>query len=188
MSNPQPGVNPSCHFTVDPVAAGPGVCAWIAEAQGSDQTSASGWSLGQLLSRIAWGVADTWPSSSRSIVSFLTSRAVQASSGAAEGLFPPAIQPQVSRLRRWSLTAIPKISGSNGERMRLQRESASHASRQKSTTCGSSKCHHGSKSSSWSGTVTHICAGRSPCLRGCWRVAILDRCSSTLSVDIAKTC
>jgi len=39
MPNPQPGVNPSCGFTVDPVAAGPGVCAWIAEARAKNTSN-----------------------------------------------------------------------------------------------------------------------------------------------------
>ena len=75
-----------------------------------------------------------WFSSSRSIASFLTHQTARESSGAAEGLFPPGIQQQVSRLLRWSLTAIPKISGSSGARMRSQPESVSHATRRKSIT------------------------------------------------------
>src|SRR6266436_9234531 len=104
---------------------------------------------------MAWGVANTipiyaiqdsepsrrwerraqqiWFSSSRSIASFLTHRTARESSGAAEDLFHPGIQPQVSHLQRWSLTAIPEINGSSGEHMLLQLESASHGTRRKST-------------------------------------------------------
>jgi len=64
-------------------------------------------------------------------VNFLSNQAVQASSGAAEGLFRPDTQPQALHLRRWSLTDIPKIKWVKWERMRLQQESASRATRRK---------------------------------------------------------
>ncbi len=65
---------------------------------------------------------------------FLTRRTARESSGAGEGPFRPGIQPQVLHLRRWSLIDIPRINGSSGEHMRLQRESVSRATQRRSTT------------------------------------------------------